>query len=485
MASGNSIPPQWAYCYDRPVDDAAKVALPLHPIIQAFQKTVQESPDLRRLASAMLTEEPDMSPYITDLTATTPFGDFDHLLHLLNYSMQKVVPPWAVDDCYPDSVGSPMYMILQWAMATPSGRSFVLNEEVQVHMKNVQTYWIDEFLSTSASARVLVEEPDGWLSAEGRKAIEDETNLDPNHTYTFEELFGHRRTDGEHWGYKSWDDFFTRPFAEPDKSRPVYAGDDGAWVVSACESRPYALQSNIKDRDTFWLKGPSYSLSELLDHEDAARQFVGGSVYQAFLSPTSYHRWHSPVDGTITKVKLIEGAMFSETTATGWTDPYGFSPVSQKYITDVATRALIYIEAPGRIGLMCFVGVGMADASSCEVTVKEGDYVSKGQEIGAFHHGGSAYCLLFRNGVNLTWVTDVFPSVHRKNLPVRGALAHLSTGALIVRTMGVALVTILDEEVPVRIMDVGDMGVIMDVMNTGATTAVDILDTVIRSRNLS
>jgi phosphatidylserine decarboxylase len=30
-----------------------------------------------------------------------------------------------------------------------------------------------------------------------------------------------------------------------------------------------------------------------------AELFQGGTVYQAFLSALSYHRWHSPVNGVI------------------------------------------------------------------------------------------------------------------------------------------------------------------------------------------
>ncbi len=33
--------------------------------------------------------------------------------------------------------------------------------------------------------------------------------------------------------------------------------------------------------------------------EYIAEHFTGGTVYQAFLSALSYHRWHAPVDGII------------------------------------------------------------------------------------------------------------------------------------------------------------------------------------------
>ena len=52
---------------------------------------------------------------------------------------------------------------------------------------------------------------------------------------------------------------------------------------------------------------------------------------------------------------------------------------SQGYITEVATRAIILIEADDpRIGLMCFMAVGMAEVSTCDITVYVGQHVNKG-----------------------------------------------------------------------------------------------------------
>ncbi|KAG9611527.1 hypothetical protein KCU77_g23978, partial [Aureobasidium melanogenum] len=81
----------------------------------------------------------------------------------------------------------------------------------------------------------------------------------------------------------------------------------------------------------------------------------------------------------------------------------------------------IFIEADNpAIGLMAFIGIGMDEVSTCEITVKEGDHVKKGQETGMFHFGGSSHCLLFRNGVKLSG----FPQPGRQeNVPVRSKLA--------------------------------------------------------------
>ena len=85
----------------------------------------------------------------------------------------------------------------------------------------------------------------------------------------------------------------------------------------------------------------------------------------------------------------------------GFTNPEGPDPSrpnrSQAYLTSIAARAVIYIEADNpNVGLMAFVAVGMGEVSTCEVTVKHGDRVKKGDQLGMFHFGGSTFCLTLR-----------------------------------------------------------------------------------------
>ena len=75
------------------------------------------------------------------------------------------------------------------------------------------------------------------------------------------------------------------------------------------------------------------------------------------------------------------------------------------------------------IGLMAFLGVGMCEVSTCDITVKEGQHVNKGDELGMFHFGGSTHCLLFRKGVNV----QGFPSTDTdQNVPVRSQVAYVA-----------------------------------------------------------
>ena len=107
----------------------------------------------------------------------------------------------------------------------------------------------------------------------------------------------------------------------------------------------------------------------------------------------------------------------------------GFDPaspdVSQSFITAIAARALVYIQADyAPIGLMCFVAVGMSEVSTCEVTVKEGQKIRKGDEIGMFHFGGSTHCLIFRPETKVTFSTDDYPA--GQNIPLNAAIGSVA-----------------------------------------------------------
>ena len=164
------------------------------------------------------------------------------------------------------------------------------------------------------------------------------------------------------------------------------------------------------------------------------------SDLQAFLSALSYHRWHSPVSGTVVKTKVINGSYYSEPLSEGFADPDGPDPSapnnSQGYITEVATRALIYIQADNPlIGLMCFMAVGMAEVSTCDITVKEGQHISKGEQTGMFHFGGSTHCLIFRPETLIEFdFHGQTPSLDTSNIPLNSKIATVRKRVLDIRS---------------------------------------------------
>ena len=341
--------------------------------------------------------------------------------HLPDYSVGTKIPSWQMMIIIIDHimttapkfnktglVGIPIKAILLWPMATRAGFAAFLNHKVNRLFKNILNYW-GEFLSTSESCYVLTDNPRyGWFGEDAMEAMPnfvEEFKCDPY---------------APHYGFKSYDDFFTREFRRG--VRPVEFPDDDCIVANACESAPYQIATCVKNRDFFWIKGQRYSLYFMLNMSDLAKRFRGGTVYQGFLSPKSYHRWHSPVSGTIYKTELVDGFYYSQT----YNFQDDFAPnMGQGYLAEVAARAIIYIMADNPdIGLMGFIAIGMSEVSSNEITVKEGDKVKKGDQLGMFHYGGSTHCLIFGPEVKIEFDTrGQTPGLHTDTIPVKAKIA--------------------------------------------------------------
>jgi phosphatidylserine decarboxylase len=378
----------------------------LHPVIADLRDLIESDAEIFMLFSQMFEQVPRRPPYNADPTGKPQVRDYQHMLQLLNTLMTH-----APEFDQTGLVGCPINTIFDWSMGTAAGMAAFLNERVNAALKKVLNAW-GRFLSSRDSAYVLNEHPHkGWFGADARKAMPNfrqEFVCDPAQP---------------HWGFRSWDDFFTRELRA--SARPVAQPDDDAVIVNACESAPYRLAREVNYRDRFWIKSQPYSIVHMLANDSLAPLFAGATVYQAYLSPLSYHRWHSPVSGTIIKAYVRDGTYFAEAASHGF-DPAGPND-SQSYITDVATRALIFIAAdnPG-IGLMCVLAVGMAEVSSCQITVYEGQQVRKGDQIGMFHFGGSTHCLIFRPGVPLEFDHHgQKPGLHARNIHVNARIATL------------------------------------------------------------
>ncbi|KPM44538.1 hypothetical protein AK830_g1998 [Neonectria ditissima] len=422
----------WLRRFTKELETRQNTTKRLHPVVEDLKVLIESTPELRMLASGMFDEVPDKDPYRQDPIGHKQVRDYKHMLELFSVITTEVAPSWQMTTYNVGLVGAPFNAILDWPMGTRSGFSFFTRPDVNKKLKAILDTWRDEVLSTRKSQYVVTTEKGGWLCKEAVAVIEKDTNVDGQPWYTFQDMFVCDPTgDRLHWGFRSWNDFFVRRFRDMDKFRPVAHPNKHEWVVNACESMPYGLESNVSEYDKFWLKGHNYSVAEMLHHHDFTSAFVGGTVYQAFLSATSYHRWSSPVTGQVVYAGIINGTYFSEPITEGFENPNGPDPSapnrSQTYLPQVATRAVIFIQAPEPIGLMCIIFIGMADISTCEIASRFcanlPQPVAKGEELGMFHHGGSSHCLLFRKGVKLAWSVGAIPGKAKKNLPIRSELA--------------------------------------------------------------
>ena len=349
----------------------------LKPVMKEFKVLIDSDPTVRMYFTQMIDQVP--AYYKHNPNPNIRINSIEQMLYLINAVIDKAP---VYDET--DLVGFPINAILNWTMGVPSGFAAFRIEKVNSIFKKI----LDEygsFLDSPASLSVLNDSPTGWKSKAAMEKLNmDQYQYDPN---------------DEHWGFKSWNDFFTRKL-KPGV-RPIAEPNNNKVIVSACDSNVYNIQHNVKKVDWFWVKSQPYSLNDMLNNDESVvDQFVGGDVYQAFLSALKYHRWHSPVTGTIKKAYIKQGTYYSGTESQGM-DP-GSPNFSQGYITHVATRAIIYIEADDpQIGLMIVMPVGMAEVSSCVILdkIKPGYRIRKGEELGYFQYGGSTYCLIFRHGV--------------------------------------------------------------------------------------
>ncbi|WP_158842332.1 phosphatidylserine decarboxylase family protein [Saccharothrix deserti] len=365
--------------------------------LKNFREFVYDNPEIYVLFTDMFEQ---LSLKVTP-TGYPQVKSFEHMLELID-KVIKTVPTYNESGL----VGFPINVILNWAMGTQAGFAAFLNKEVNTQLKPVLDEWAT-YLKSFESAKAM--EAGGWLSP---KALEAMT--DPG--MKFDDLFQCNPRE-LYYGFTSWNHFFTRNFKNPEKDRPVAKGDD--VVVSACEASPYRVSRKVKLHDHFSVKGQPYSLAHLLDTahkgvgEPDAEEFVGGTVYQGFLKALNYHQWHSPVKGKVVACRKIPGSYYSE--APSALCDAAAPDISQGYISHVATRALIFIAADNKkIGTLCFVGIGMAEVSSCNLTVEPGDSVVKGQKLGEFQYGGSSHCLVFKPGVELDFIDDV-KNINRDN----------------------------------------------------------------------
>jgi len=248
--------------------DEPDVGYSLHPVVQSFKDTIEGNPEITMFFHQMFSEIP--KKYKFTPTHQPQVRNYDHMLRLINHTLTKAPE-------YNDTkmVGCPINAILDWPMGTVGGYAAFLNANVNAHIKSILSEW-GKFLKSPESCYVLNNDPEtGWFGAKAMqkmKNFEAEFECDPSKP---------------HYGFTSWDDFFTRKFRPG--VRPIADPDDNKVIVNACESAPYKIEVNVKKCDRFWIKSQPYNLKFMLANDPFTDQFVGGTVYQAFLNALSYH----------------------------------------------------------------------------------------------------------------------------------------------------------------------------------------------------
>lgn len=95
-------------------------------------------------------------------------------------------------------------------------------------------------------------------------------------------------------------------------ARPIKQPDNPYRLVSAADCRMMAFET-VSDAARLWIKGREFMVARLLGdvYRAEAEKYTGGALAIFRLAPQDYHRFHSPVDGTIGPMTYIDGEYYT------------------------------------------------------------------------------------------------------------------------------------------------------------------------------
>lgn len=146
--------------------------------------------------------------------------------------------------------------------------------------------------------------------------------------------------------FRSLQDFFVRRLK--DDVRPVDP-TPGA-LVSPCDGA-WGQSGRVENGQLLQVKGRPYSLAELLGDVEDARVFEGGTFATLYLSPKDYHRFHTPCQTELRRVRYLPGGLWPVNRA-------GVELVDSLFARNERICAFFDVAEPGLSGRICLVAVG-------------------------------------------------------------------------------------------------------------------------------
>ncbi|GAB4820295.1 hypothetical protein N2152v2_007341 [Parachlorella kessleri] len=220
--------------------------------------------------------------------------------------------------------------------------------------------------------------------------------------------------------YKNFNEFFYRKLKP--SARPIAAPDDARVLASAADCRLMVF-NKLEEATRCWVKGKQFSLAGLLADTEpgfpATQPFMGGTMAIFRLAPQDYHRFHCPVDGTITSITDVPGQLYT-------VNPIAVNSRFANVFTE-NKRSILMLESPA-FGRVAYIAVGATMVGSIVWTAVVGHAVRKGEELGYFAFGGSTIVTLFEPG-KVCWDEDL----------VQNSLKSLETKVRMGEQLGVLL----------------------------------------------
>jgi phosphatidylserine decarboxylase precursor len=181
--------------------------------------------------------------------------------------------------------------------------------------------------------------------------------------------------------YRSLNEFFTRRL-KPG-SRPIDTASDA--LVSPVDAKITAC-GTIQEGLMLQVKGQDYTIDELLNGSPRVAQYLHGYYWVLYLSPTDYHRIHSPCEGDVVETEHIPGRVYP-------VNEFGLTKMRR--VLSRNERLVTYISHD--IGEAAVVKVGALNVSSIKYVEPRPTRLERGQEL-AYFEFGSTIVLLTQDG---------------------------------------------------------------------------------------
>lgn len=199
----------------------------------------------------------------------------------------------------------------------------------------------------------------------------------------FAKMYGIRVEDAEKalHEYGSLNEFFTRrlkPGARPIDGRPAILVSPVDALITGMGTIEAGLIVNVKGQD--------YTLAELLNRSPRMEKYKDGYYFVLYLSPTDYHRIHTPVAGERIETEHIPGKVYP-------VNDFGLRHM--KRVLSRNERLVTYIRHDG--GEVAVVKVGALNVSSIKYVDERAQLWERGQEL-AYFEFGSTVVLLTEDG---------------------------------------------------------------------------------------
>ncbi|QHT62621.1 phosphatidylserine decarboxylase [Paenibacillus lycopersici] len=177
--------------------------------------------------------------------------------------------------------------------------------------------------------------------------------------------------------YSTLNEFFTRrlkPGSRPVNAEPSTLVSPVDALITGCGPIEQGTILNVKGQD--------YTIEELLNHSPRTENYKNGYYIVLYLSPTDYHRIHTPIAGTVVEREHVPGKVYP-------VNDFGLRHMRR--VLSRNERLITYMRHAN--AETAIVKVGAMNVSSIQYVLPLRDKLERGDDLAYFEFGSTVVLL--------------------------------------------------------------------------------------------